>query len=194
MNNLKSLISGTSDVVFSIFFCSNIAALKTSFWACPLKTDHIKLNACDVYSLEAHLEVDLLAAFLKKRLSTLIKSFISGTSDVIFYILYCSNIDTSKTSFWARRLKTDKIRLNTCGVYSLGAHLEVFFRLLRSWRNAYRRSLQLENNTKVLKVRQISVYALTVRLSLWISDLVHEVSVRQQRLRDKEEWNGTWVP
>ena len=57
MNNLKSFISGTSDVVFSIFFCSNIAALKTSFWACPLKTDHIKLNACDVYSLEAHLEV-----------------------------------------------------------------------------------------------------------------------------------------
>ena len=31
---------------------------------------------------------------------------------------------------------------------------------------------------KVLKVRQISVYALTVRLSLWVSDLVHEVSVR----------------
>ena len=40
---------------------------------------------------------------------------------------------------------------------------------------------------KVLKVRQISVYALTVRLSLWVSDLVHEVSVRQQRLRGKEE-------
>ena len=40
---------------------------------------------------------------------------------------------------------------------------------------------------KVLKVRQISVYALTVRLSLWVSDLVPEVSVRQQRLRGKEE-------
>ena len=40
---------------------------------------------------------------------------------------------------------------------------------------------------EVLKVRQISVYALTVRLSLWVSDLVHEVRVRQQRLRDKEK-------
>ena len=46
---------------------------------------------------------------------------------------------------------------------------------------------------KVLKVRQISVYALTVRLSLWISALVHEVSDRQQSIRGKEEWNGTWV-
>ena len=40
-----------------LHFFFNIAALKTSFWACPLKIDHIKLNACDVYSLEAHLEV-----------------------------------------------------------------------------------------------------------------------------------------
>ena len=64
--NLKSFISGTSEVVFFIFFCSNIAASKTSFWARPLKTDHSKLNACDVFSLEAHLEI-LLAAFLKKR-------------------------------------------------------------------------------------------------------------------------------
>ena len=44
---------------------------------------------------------------------------------------------------------------------------------------------------KVLKVRQISVYALTVRLSLWISDLVQEVSDRQQTIRDNEESNGT---
>ena len=40
---------------------------------------------------------------------------------------------------------------------------------------------------EVLTVRQISFYALTVRLSLWVSDLVHEVNVRQQRLRGKEE-------
>ena len=66
INNLKSLISGTSEVVFLIFFCTNIAASKTSFWARPLKTDH-----SHVFSLEAHLEV-LLAAFLKKRISTLI--------------------------------------------------------------------------------------------------------------------------
>ena len=41
--------------------------------------------------------------------------------------------------------------------------------------------------TTSLKVRQISVYALTVRLSLWVSDLVHEVRVGQQRLRGMEE-------
>ena len=46
---------------------------------------------------------------------------------------------------------------------------------------------------KVLKVRQISVYALTVRLSSWVSDLVHEVSVRQQRLRGKEETEREYV-
>ena len=40
---------------------------------------------------------------------------------------------------------------------------------------------------KARKVRQISVYALTVRLSIWVSDLVLEVSVRQQRLRGKDE-------
>ena len=66
INNLKSFFSGTSKVVFLIFFCSNIAAFKTSFWARPLKTDH-----SHVFSLEAHLEL-LLAAFLKKRISTLI--------------------------------------------------------------------------------------------------------------------------
>ena len=33
-------------------------------------------------------------------------------------------------------------------------------------------------------------YALTVRLSLLVSDLEHEVSVRQQRLRGNEEKNG----
>ena len=38
---------------FTSFFCSNIAASKTSFWARPLKTGHSKLNACDVCSLEA---------------------------------------------------------------------------------------------------------------------------------------------
>ena len=42
---------------FKSFFCSNIAASKTSFWARPLKTDYSKQNACNVYSLEAHLEV-----------------------------------------------------------------------------------------------------------------------------------------
>ena len=66
INNLKSFFSGTSEVVFLIFFCTNIAASKTSFWARPLKTDHRH-----VFSLEAHLKV-LLAAFQKKRISTLI--------------------------------------------------------------------------------------------------------------------------
>ena len=66
INNLNSFFSGTSEVVFLILFCSNIAASKTSFWARPLKTDH-----SHVFSLQAHLEV-LLAAFLKKRISTLI--------------------------------------------------------------------------------------------------------------------------
>ena len=41
--------------------------------------------------------------------------------------------------------------------------------------------------SQVLKVRQIFFYALTVRLSLLVSDLEHEVSVRQQRLRGNEE-------
>ena len=40
---------------------------------------------------------------------------------------------------------------------------------------------------KARKVRQISVYALTVRLSIWVSDLVLEVSVRQQHLRGLDE-------
>ena len=40
---------------------------------------------------------------------------------------------------------------------------------------------------KVLKVRQIAVDALTVRLSIWVSDLVLEVSVRQQHLRGLDE-------
>ena len=44
---------------------------------------------------------------------------------------------------------------------------------------------------KVLKVRQISVYALTVRSSPWVSDLVHEVSERQ--LRSKEETEREYV-
>ena len=57
INKLKSFIPGTSNVVFLIVFCSNIAAWKTSFWARPLKTDHRKLNACDVCSAEAHLKV-----------------------------------------------------------------------------------------------------------------------------------------
>jgi len=34
---------------------------------------------------------------------------------------------------------------------------------------------------------------LTVRLSPWVSDLVHEVSVRQQRLRGKEETEREYV-
>ena len=68
INNLKSFIPGTSNVVSQIVFCSNIAASKTSFWACPLKTDLRKLNACDVCSPEAHLKVFFLAAFLKKRM------------------------------------------------------------------------------------------------------------------------------
>ena len=46
---------------------------------------------------------------------------------------------------------------------------------------------------KVLKVRQISVYALTVRLSPWVSDLVHEVNVRQQHLRSEEETEREYV-
>ena len=46
---------------------------------------------------------------------------------------------------------------------------------------------------KVLKVRQISVYALTVRSSPWVSDLVHEVSERQQHLRSKEETEREYV-
>ena len=46
---------------------------------------------------------------------------------------------------------------------------------------------------KVLKVRQISVYSLSVRLSPWVSDLVHEVSVRQQHLRSKEETESEYV-
>ena len=68
INNLKSFIPGTSNVVSQIVFCSNIAASKTSFWARPLKTDLRKLNACDVCSPEAHLKVFFLAAFLKKRM------------------------------------------------------------------------------------------------------------------------------
>ena len=50
-------MSGTSNVVFEILVCSNIAASKTSFWVRPLKIDYKKLNACDVCSLETHLEV-----------------------------------------------------------------------------------------------------------------------------------------
>ena len=57
INNSKSFTSGTSNVVFEIVFRSNIATSKTSFWARPLKTNHRKLNACDVCSLEAHLKV-----------------------------------------------------------------------------------------------------------------------------------------
>ena len=68
-------MSGTSNVVFEILVCSNIAASKTSFWVRPLKIDYKKLNACDVCSLETHLEVFFfLAAFLKKRISTLIST------------------------------------------------------------------------------------------------------------------------
>ena len=57
INNLKSFISGTLNVVFKIVFCSSIAASKTSFWARPLKIDHSKLISCVECSLEAHLEV-----------------------------------------------------------------------------------------------------------------------------------------
>ena len=179
MNNLKGFISGTSDIVFSIFFCSNIAALKTSFWACPLETDHIKLNACDVYSLEAHLEVYFSGCLpeetfidahqklhfrnIGRHLLNLLLLEHRHLEDV--FLGTPSEDRQNKTEYMWRILSRT----------SFGS----FFRLLSSWRNAYRRSLQLENNTKVLKVRQISVYALTVRLSLWISDLVHEVSVRQ---------------
>ena len=46
---------------------------------------------------------------------------------------------------------------------------------------------------KVLKARQISVYALTVRLSPWVSDLVHEVSVRQQHLRSKKDTEREYI-
>ena len=72
INNLKSFISGTLNVVFKIVFCSSIAASKTSFWARPLKIDHSKLISCVECSLEAHLEVFFLATFLKKRIWTLI--------------------------------------------------------------------------------------------------------------------------
>ena len=80
----------------------------------------------------------------------------------------------SKTSFWARPLKTYHSKLNACDVCSLDAHLAAFLK---------KRILTLittRKPLKVLKVRQISVYALTVRLSIWVSDLVHEVSFRQQ--------------
>ena len=63
-----------------------------------------------------------LAAFLKKRISTLI------TTGKQHKVLIHS---------WR----------NAFDVYSLEAHLEVFF-LLRSLRNAHRRWLRLENNTK----------------------------------------------
>ena len=54
------------------FFARTSPPRRRHFWARPLKTDHRKLNACDICSLEAHLKVFFLAAFLVKRISTLI--------------------------------------------------------------------------------------------------------------------------
>ena len=73
-------------------------------------------------------------------------------------------------------------------MYSLEAHLEVFFSCCVPEETDIDADHDWKTAQKVkFKVRQISVYALTVRLSLWISDLVHEVSYRQQSIRGKEE-------
>ena len=63
-----------------------------------------------------------------------------------FQIFFCSNIAASKTSFWARPLKADHSKLNACNVCSLEALWKFFW--LRSWRNACRCWLGLENKTK----------------------------------------------
>ena len=95
--------------------------------------------------------------------------------------------------FWARPLKIGHSKLNTCDVCSIEAHLEVFSGCVpeETHIDADYLTLTLENNSKL--VRQISVYALTVRLSPWVSDLVHEVSERQQHLRSKEETEREYV-
>ena len=74
----------------------------------------------------------------------------------------------SKTSFWARPLKTDLRKLNACDVCSPEAHLKVF--LLAAF---LKKRMYIEADytwkTASLKVRQISVYALTVRLGFRFS-------------------------
>ena len=99
ISNLKSFISGTSDVLFEIFFCSNIAASKTSFLGAPSEVRPHQTECMWCILSRSSFRSFFPAAFLKKRISTLIKSFISGTSDVLFEIFFCSNIAASKTSF-----------------------------------------------------------------------------------------------
>ena len=98
-------------------------------------------------------------------------------------LFFCSNIASSKTSFWARPLKTDHSKLNACNVCSLEAHLEVLSGCVPEETHV---DADYDWKTSQSSKGKTDVYALPFRLSLWVSDLVHEVSVRQQRLRGKE--------
>ena len=125
----------------------------------------------------------------------LLTSFISGTSAVIFLnVFFCSKIAASRTSFWARPLKTELAKLIFWRLLARSSFWKYFW--LLSWRNACMATLvTTEKRLQVLKVIHIFVsffsVVLTVRWSFCVSDLVREVSFFQ-RLRGKEEWNGPW--
>ena len=82
-------------------------------------------------------------------------------------------------------MKTDHSKLNACNVRSLEAHLEVFYGCVPE--ETHVDADYDWETTQSSKGKTDLFYALSVRLSLWVSDLVHEVSVRQQRVRSKEE-------
>ena len=135
-------------------------------FASDLKTDHSKLNTFDVYFLKVHLEVFSCCVPEETHIDA----------------NYDWKTTQSSNTFLKKRIWRVLSR-SSFGSFFLAAFLKKRASTLITTRKQH----------KVLKVRQISVYALTVRLSLWISALVHEVSDRQQSIRGKEELNGTWV-
>ena len=103
-----------------------------------------------------------------------LKSFISGTADVIFLNLFFARTSPPRRRlFWARPFKTVLAAL-------LAAFLKKRMATL----------ITTEKPLQVLKVMQIYIFfsvVLTVRLCFCVAELVREISVFQ-RLRGKDEW------
>ena len=134
----------------------------TFFWQRPLRTDHSKLNAFDVYFLKVHLEV----------FSCCVPEETHIDAD------YDWKTTQSSNTFLKKRIWRVLSRSSFRSLF-LAAFLNKRTSTLITTRKQH----------KVLKVRQISVYVLTIRLSLWISAFVHEIRDRQQERQGRMKRN-----
>ena len=95
---------------------------------------------------DQHNAASLLYFFFKPIINNL-KSFISGTSEVVFYIFFLLEHHRLEDVFLGAPSE-DRPQQTECMWRMLSRSSFGNFFWLRSWRNAYRRWLRLENNSK----------------------------------------------